>query len=97
MNTLFGGVAPETFLDGELSVASREPLDGGRKAPLIECQTISVEDAGKVLGIARNTAYAAARTGQIPVVRIGRKIRVPKAALQRLLDCKAVPGLGEPS
>jgi excisionase family DNA binding protein len=55
----------------------------------IECQTITVEEAGRVLGISRNTAYEAARTGQLPVIRLGRRMRVPKVALQRLLDSAA--------
>jgi excisionase family DNA binding protein len=56
----------------------------------IECQTYSVEEAGRILGYSRNTAYEAAKTGELPVIRLGRKIRVPKVALQRLLD-GAVP------
>ena len=51
-----------------------------------ECLTYSVPYAGKLLGLSRNTAYEAARRGEIPTIRLGRKIRVPKAALQRLLD-----------
>lgn len=94
MNALYSSVAPGALVSPELSVAPGAPADGDRKTPPIECQTISVEDAGKVLGIARNTAYAAARAGQIPAVRIGRKIRVPKAALQRLLDGEVLPELG---
>jgi excisionase family DNA binding protein len=50
-----------------------------------ECQTVSVEVAGKILGYSRNTAYQAAKTGQLPVIRIGRKIRVPQMALERML------------
>jgi excisionase family DNA binding protein len=50
-----------------------------------ECQTVSVEDAGKILGYSRNTAYEAVRNGQLTVIRIGRKIRVPKMALERIL------------
>ena len=52
----------------------------------IECQTVSVEHAGKILGYSRNTAYEAAKTGELPTIRLGRKIRVPIAALQRLLE-----------
>jgi excisionase family DNA binding protein len=55
-----------------------------------ECLTVSVEDAGRILGYSRNTAYEAARRGELPTIRLGRKIRVPRAALQRLLD-GAVP------
>ena len=51
-----------------------------------ECLTVSVEEAGRILGYSRNTAYEAVRRGEIPTIRFGRKIRVPKAALQRLLD-----------
>ena len=48
-------------------------------------KTISVEEAGKILGIARNSAYEAAKNGEIPTIRIGRLIRVPIPALERLL------------
>jgi excisionase family DNA binding protein len=51
-----------------------------------ECLTYSIPQAGKLLGYSRNTAYEAAKRGQLPTIRLGRKIRVPKAALQRLLD-----------
>ncbi len=56
----------------------------------IQCLTWSVEEAGRLLGYSRNTAYEAVHTGELPVIRLGRKIRVPKVALQRLLD-SAVP------
>lgn len=48
-------------------------------------RTISVEEAGEVLGISRNSAYAAVRKGEIPVIRIGSLLRVPLPALERLL------------
>ncbi len=48
--------------------------------------TLSVEEAGRVLGIGRNKAYEAARTGQIPTIRIGKRILVPVAALERMLE-----------
>jgi excisionase family DNA binding protein len=51
-----------------------------------ECLTVSVEEAGRILGYSRNTAYEAVRRGELPSIRLGRKIRVPRAALQRLLD-----------
>ena len=59
-----------------------------------ECMTVSVEEAGKALGCSRNTAYEAVRRGEIPVIRIGKLLRVPKAALERLLNGEPpVPGL----
>ena len=50
-----------------------------------ECHTVSVEEAAKILGYSRNTAYEAVKNGQLPVIRLGRKIRVPKAALEQML------------
>lgn len=49
-------------------------------------KTMTVEEAGRLLGIGRNTAYEAARLGQIPVIRIGKRLVVPAAALDRMLD-----------
>jgi excisionase family DNA binding protein len=52
-----------------------------------ECLTVSVEEAGRILGYSRNTAYEAVKRGELPVIRLGgRKIRVPRAALLRMLD-----------
>jgi excisionase family DNA binding protein len=47
--------------------------------------TLSVEEAGDVLGLSRATAYAAANSGALPVIRIGRRMVVPRHALERLL------------
>jgi excisionase family DNA binding protein len=48
-------------------------------------KTISVEEAGRWLGVSRNTAYEAAARGEIPTIKIGRLIRVPVAPFERLL------------
>lgn len=47
-------------------------------------------DAGKALGLGRNATYEAIARGEIPSVRIGKRILVPRAALQRLLDAGSV-------
>jgi excisionase family DNA binding protein len=49
-------------------------------------ETYSVMDAAKILGVGRDVAYEAARTGVIPTIRIGKQFRVPRVALQRLLE-----------
>ena len=46
----------------------------------------SVEEAGDLLDLGRSGAYEAVRRGDIPTVRIGRRILVPKAALDRMLE-----------
>ena len=47
---------------------------------------ISVGDAAKRLGISRNSAYEAAKRGELPVLCIGRRKLVPVAALHALLE-----------
>jgi excisionase family DNA binding protein len=44
-----------------------------------------VEEAAELLGICRKHAYDAVAVGEIPSVRIGRRILVPRAALQKML------------
>jgi helix-turn-helix protein len=53
---------------------------------LTEEVSVPVEVAGEALGIGRNSAYSAIKTGQIPSVRIGRRIAVPTAAIRRMLQ-----------
>ena len=52
--------------------------------------TYTVTQAGHLLGICRNSAYQLAAAGQIPTVRLGRRVLVPKAALDRLLETTAL-------
>jgi hypothetical protein len=50
-------------------------------------QTLSVPQAGKrYFGLSRNASYAAAQRGQLPTIRIGRLLRVPVRAMERMLD-----------
>lgn len=51
--------------------------------------TVTVEEAARLLGIGRGSAYEAARTGEIPALRIGRRLLVPVAALEELLATPA--------
>ena len=53
---------------------------------IIERRTFTVEEAGQILGLGRNTAYALAKSGQLPTIRLGRRLLVPKVALDRLLE-----------
>ena len=45
-----------------------------------------VPEAGEMLGLTRNASYEAAKRGDIPTIRIGKLIRVPKAAFHRMLE-----------
>ncbi len=48
-------------------------------------QVRTITEAAKILRISRNSAYAAVKTGDIPAIKIGRRLLVPHAALDRLL------------
>ena len=52
---------------------------------MAEPAVLTVEEAAAVLRIGRTAAYEAARRGELPAVRIGRSLRVPRAALEQLL------------
>jgi excisionase family DNA binding protein len=51
----------------------------------MEKQTYSVVEAAAILGINRNGAYEGIKNGSIPSIRIGKRILVPKAAIERML------------
>jgi len=51
-----------------------------------EIKTLDVPEAGRrYFGLSRGGSYAAAARGEIPVVKIGRLLRVPVVALVRML------------
>jgi len=50
------------------------------------CEVLSVEEAGRKLGIGRAAAYAHAKSGHIPTIRLGNRMLVPKIAFKRLLE-----------
>ena len=51
-------------------------------------------DAARMLGVSRTTVYKAAKAGQLPTIRVGNLLLVPKPAMERLLN--AEPRLPEP-
>jgi excisionase family DNA binding protein len=51
--------------------------------------TFSVEEAAEVLGIGRNTCYEQVKIGSIPSIRVGKRILIPRAALDRMLAGEA--------
>lgn len=57
----------------------------------IERKTYTVEEAADRLGIGRTLAYELIRCGEFPVgvIRLGRRIVVPRAPLDELLGRKA--------
>ena len=47
--------------------------------------TITVERAGQLLGISRGLAYELVRRGDIPAIRLGRRLVVPTRVIDELL------------
>lgn len=47
---------------------------------------MTVPEAGEKLGLGRNAAYEAAARGDIPTIKIGKLLKVPKVAFERMLS-----------
>jgi len=50
-----------------------------------ERRTVSVSEAARILGISRAHAYDCVRTGDLPSIALGRRVVVPRQALEELL------------
>jgi excisionase family DNA binding protein len=46
----------------------------------------SVAEAAELLSISRGTAYTLVQTGQLPCIKYGRRMLIPKHALMKMLD-----------
>jgi excisionase family DNA binding protein len=53
--------------------------------------TYSVGEAAKVLGLSRNSVYQACLKGEMPCLKIGKRILIPRARLDRLLTGNSEP------
>ena len=51
-----------------------------------ERATLSVKEAARVLGVGKNQLYAAVKVGEMPVVRIGSRLLISRAVLERMLS-----------
>jgi excisionase family DNA binding protein len=51
--------------------------------------TLTIEEAAALLGIGRSSAYNAAARGDIPTLRLGRRLLVPSAKLLAMLGIEA--------
>lgn len=64
--------------------ATMEPIMGRHKTDSL---TMSVPEAGKkYFGLSRNGSYDAAKRGEIPTIRIGKLLKVPVVALERMME-----------
>jgi excisionase family DNA binding protein len=51
----------------------------------VDSKTIKVSEAASLLGISRISAYRAVASGQIPALKIGHRLLVPLAAIEKML------------
>lgn len=58
--------------------------------------TLSVSEAARLLGVSRALAYELVARGELPSLRLGRRVVVPRKALERLLDTEDRAGLAWP-
>ena len=48
--------------------------------------TLTVTQASRILGISRGLAYSMVKTGEIPSIRFGKRVLVPRRSLEKLLE-----------
>jgi hypothetical protein len=48
--------------------------------------TLAVPEAGAQAGLSKNASYRAAKLGQIPTIKLGRKLRVPALRWKHILQ-----------
>lgn len=57
--------------------------------------TVTVEEAARLLGVSRAFAYELVARKELPSVRLGRRVIIPRRALERLLDVEPKPTSGQ--
>jgi excisionase family DNA binding protein len=53
-----------------------------------EAITLSVEHAARLIGISRTTAYRMVQSGELPAVRVGRRVLILKKPLMEMLEAE---------
>jgi excisionase family DNA binding protein len=81
-------------MDSEDDLTTEESDLRGRQEglPVSERLALSVEEAGALLGISRDLAYDLVARRELPSVRLGRRLVVPRRALEDALARLAEAG-----
>jgi len=56
--------------------------------------TLNVKDAAWVLGVSKNSCYQAVLKGELPSIRLGKRILIPSQALKAMLESAGKPKEG---
>lgn len=68
------------------------PWTNREEAMMETAKTMSVPEAGRrYFNIGKNASYDAVKRGEIPVIKIGSRLRVPISALDRMLEQAGAP------
>lgn len=70
---------------GECRDLAVKTCEVGKVRETDEPLALSIKKAARLLGLSQASVYRAVRTGQIPSVRLGTRIVIPRAALDRML------------
>jgi excisionase family DNA binding protein len=73
-------------MNRDLKTQPHHEATRAQQQPVALPPVLTVTEAATLLRISRNSAYEAARRGEIPTIRLGRRLLVPRAALERLLE-----------
>lgn len=79
----------ETLLTDDPCRSLTSPTGQDEAAASANKAVYTVTEVAALLGIGRGSAYQAVREGTIPSLRIGRRLVIPAAALERLLRGEA--------
>jgi excisionase family DNA binding protein len=79
-----GSTAPFRRMETQATESERERAREVPTAPA-ERLTFTIDEVAATLGISRSSAYECAKRGEIPTVRFGRRIVVPRRAVLALL------------
>jgi excisionase family DNA binding protein len=66
-------------------IARRKPMNVTNQLDSLP-DVLTVDEVASVLRIGRSSVYEAIRHREIRAVRIGRRVLIPKTAIQRMLD-----------
>ena len=47
---------------------------------------LSVSETARILGLSRNSTYQGVFTGEIPHIKVGKRILIPRIALEKMLE-----------
>lgn len=64
---------------------------------MADAMLLRPEEAAEALGIGRSKTYAMLRSGELPVIYLGRSLRVPVVKLQEWINERAAAGQGDGS